>query len=145
MANKHISSSPFPSLCLIFSSLLPVIPPPHLSFSPHFAGDTSATPLAKRLAAKSAGRHQLLRLLLLTPKGDAKFIYSFFSFFFSPNLWDTSKLLMETLLSKAFNFTANIELWPEVAFRNYLDSQAPTETLLMVTYCHLWGTAANII
>lgn len=58
-ANKHINLSTSPSLFLIFPSLLTVIPPPHLSLSPLFAGDTSATPLAKGLAEKAAGLHPL--------------------------------------------------------------------------------------
>lgn len=53
-----------PPLFLEFSSLLPVIPLPHLSLSPLFTGDSSAAPLAKKLAEKAAGLHQLSHLLL---------------------------------------------------------------------------------
>lgn len=67
VANKHISLSPSPSPCLIFSSLLPVIPLPHLSVPLLFTGDGSATPLAKRLA-EICRMHQLSRTFhLLIP------------------------------------------------------------------------------
>jgi len=50
---KHISLSPSHSPSLIFSRLLLVIPLPHLSLSPFFAGHVS-TPLATK--KRKAGR-----------------------------------------------------------------------------------------
>lgn len=77
-ADKHISLSPPPSLFLIFSSLLSVIPLPHLSSSPLLAGDSSAATLAKPLVEK-AERLQQLSLtcyLLVTPKGGSALLLS---------------------------------------------------------------------
>lgn len=76
-----------PPLFLIFSSLLPVIPLPHLSCSPLFAGDTPATPLAERLAKKYAGLHRLPHSLLTSHS--QRWCHKIL---FSCTLGDTSKL-----------------------------------------------------
>lgn len=66
-ADKHISWSPPPSLFLIFSGLLTVIPLPHLSPSPLLAGDSSAATLAKPLAKKAERLHRLALTCYLFP------------------------------------------------------------------------------